>query len=212
MYDRVAVKERAKEVVRGHQGTCICAFILYAALSGAAGAASLGLGALLLEPPLLAGLSLFFLHAWRGKRPRVESLFSMFKRYSQSLVGILWMRLFTMLWSFLFVIPGIVKAMAYSMIPYLLADYPDLEPRKALRVSMIITDERKAEIFVMYLSFAGWAILSCLTFGILLFVYAGPYMNTAFAGMYEELLQDAMERGTITEEDLVGEGAKRYGL
>lgn len=202
MYDRITIKERAKAMLRQYWGTSIGAYVLYSVLIAALGALTLGIGELFLAPPLLVGVTMFFLGVWRGEQPLFETLFGGFRRYAQALVGILWMSLWTLLWSLLFVIPGIVKAYAYSMTPYLIADNPDLDPRKALRVSMAITAGHKAEIFVMQLSFFGWMLLSAFTLGILQLVYVGPYMQVAMAGLYESLLEDALERGIIAEADL----------
>ncbi len=204
MYERTAIKERARALLRANWGNCIGAYVLYTVGVAVVTGATLGFGALFLAPPLLIGLTAFFLDIWRERDPQLETLFTGFRRYSQSLISVLWTQLFTFLWSLLFVIPGIIKSLAYSMTPYLVADYPDLNPRRALKVSMAITDGHKAEIFVMYLSFFGWMLLSGLTMGILQIVYVGPYTQMAVAGLYEALLRDALERGAITEADLRG--------
>lgn len=204
MYDRITIKARARDSLRGYWGPSIGVLVLYSVLVAAVGALSFGLGDIFLAPPLMVGLSLFFLNVWRRQQPPFESLFAGFSRYTQSLIGILWMWLWTFLWTLLFIIPGIVKAISYSLTPYLLADYPDLNPQQALKVSMAVTKGRKPEIFVMYLSFFGWMLLSGLTFGILYIVYVGPYMEITKAGMYDALMHDALEYGAITEDDLHG--------
>lgn len=202
MYDRVTIKGLAREKLRAYWGPSIGVLVLYTVLVAAIAAISLGLADIFLLPPLLIGLTMFYMSVWRNATPPFETLFAGFKRYTQSLVGILWMYLWTFLWSLLFVIPGIVKGYAYSMTPYLLADYPNLSPTLALKVSMAVTKGRKMEIFIMQLSFLGWMILSGLTFGILYIVYVGPYMETAMAGLYDTLMSDALADGVITTGDL----------
>lgn len=204
MNDRTTIKNTAKEILRRYWGPCIGVLVLYSVLVSVVGALSFGIGDLFLMPPLLIGLSIFFINVWRREGPPFETLFSGFQRYAQSLIGILWMYLWTFLWSLLFIIPGIVKSYAYSMTPYLLADYPDIDPRQALKVSMAITKGRKAEIFIMQLSFLGWILLSGFTLGILYIVYVGPYYQISMAGLYQTLLEDALEEGAITPEDLTG--------
>lgn len=200
--DRVSIKERARFVLKTQQGNSIGILVLYTVLIAVVGGVTAGLGDIFLAPPLMVGLSLYFLGVWRAENPGFETLFTPFNRYVQSLVGVLWMYLWTFLWSLLFIIPGIIKSYAYSLTPYLIADYPDMDPRKALKLSMAITDGHKAEIFVMQMSFLGWLLLSGFTFGILYIIYVGPYMQTAMAGQYESLLADALERGVISQEDL----------
>ncbi|MCL2068872.1 MAG: DUF975 family protein [Oscillospiraceae bacterium] len=116
--------------------------------------------------------------------------------------GMYWMALWTTLWTLLLVIPGIVKSYAYLMTPYILADCPNVKATEALKLSMRMTNGHKMELFVMTLSFIGWALLSVLTFGILWIVYVGPYMETAFAGYYVELRDQALASGLIDRSEL----------
>lgn len=202
--DRVLIKERARDILRNDRGTAIGVGVLYMVLGSVATTITAGLGSIFLMPPLVIGMYLFHILMFRGKRPSFDALFEGFSHYTQSLVGMLWMWLFTCLWSLLFIIPGIIKAYAYWATPYLLADYPDLNPREALKLSMRITQGRKMEIFVMQLSFFGWALLSGFTFGILYIIHVGPYMNLSLAGLYDAMLHDALEDGTIDEHELHG--------
>ena len=120
----------------------------------------------------------------------------------RKLGGMAWMSLWIILWSLLLVIPGIIKALAYFLTPYILADCPNVRATDALKLSMRITKGHKGDIFVMVLSFIGWLILSGFTFGILYIVYVGPYMNATYAGYYLELREKALRDGVITRADL----------
>jgi uncharacterized membrane protein len=192
MLSRVEIKEQAKANFKKQQGLCILAFVLYSVISGVLSGVTAGIAALLLMPPLTVGYSYFSLKVYRDEPCEIsEMLTTGFRDYVKSLVGILWMYLFTFLWSLLFIIPGIIKAIAYSMTPYILAEREDVSAQEALKVSMEMTDGHKAEIFVMGLSFIGWWILSGLTFGILAIFFTGPYTATSFAGLYEELKKQA---------------------
>ncbi len=59
-------------------------------------------------------------------------------------------------------------------------------------------DGHKMELFVLQLSFIGWALLGVLTLGILNIVYVAPYMNTSVAGFYDEVKKDAIAKGIIS--------------
>lgn len=177
----------------------------YVAVGGAA--ITLGqlssLMAVFLYPPVIVGYNSFALRVYRGQQGDIGDMFRTgFFNYWRKVGGMLWMYLFTFLWSLLFIIPGIVKALAYFMTPYILADCPDVTATDALKLSMRMTNGYKGEIFVMGLSFIGWAILSGLTFGILGILYTGPYMGTSFAGLYDELKRNALERGVVHPEEL----------
>lgn len=112
------------------------------------------------------------------------------------------MALFTCLWSMLFAVPGVIKGISYSMTPFILAECPNVNAKEALKISMRMTNGYKMELFVMYLSFIGWMMLSVLTLHILLIVFVGPYMETTMAGYYIELRDKALADGIIQAEEL----------
>lgn len=93
--------------------------------------------------------------------------------------------LYTALWTLLFIIPGIVKGYEYKMIPYLLAENPDMSQQEAFGRSKQMMDGNKWKAFVLDLSFLGWSILSALTLGILGIFYVNPYYNMTQAAFYE---------------------------
>ncbi len=193
MISRIEIKERAKANVKQQQGMAILAFVLYSVISGVLTGATVGLAVLFLMPPLTVGFSYFSLRLYRGEPCEITDMITPgFQDYVRSLVGILWMYLFTFLWSLLFVVPGIIKGIAYSMTPYILADRDDISAQDALVESMDMTYGHKLDIFIMMLSFVGWWLLSALTFGILALVYVGPYTATSMAGLYEELKKEQM--------------------
>ncbi|NYB73650.1 DUF975 family protein [Sedimentibacter hydroxybenzoicus DSM 7310] len=84
-------------------------------------------------------------------------------------------------------IPYIMKAIAYSMTPYILAKDENILPSEAVKLSAAMTSGYKSEIFKLCISFAGWLILSVITLGIAGVLWTGPYMSASFAGIYEEL-------------------------
>lgn len=95
--------------------------------------------------------------------------------------------LYTVLWTLLFIIPGIVKAYEYQMIPYLLAENPQMTKEQAFAESKRMMKGQKWRSFVLDLSFIGWNILSALTLGILGIFYVQPYIDATHAALYEAL-------------------------
>lgn len=185
---RVEIKAQAKANFKQQIGITILAFVLYSVITSVVSGATFGIAALFLLPPLTVGYAYFNLRVYRGDTVEISDMLTPgFRDYVKSLVGILWMYLFTFLWSLLFVVPGIIKAIAYSMTPYILAERDDVSAQDAIKLSMEMTYGYKMDIFVMGLSFIGWWLLTALTFGILAFFFTGPYMATSFAGLYEEL-------------------------
>ena len=166
-----------------------------------------GLLMLLLGGPITVGLNYFFVKNVRGERDElsVTTPFSeAFKNYPRKLGGSLWMGLFVFLWSLLFIIPGLIKAISYAMTQYILADCPNVKATDALKLSMRMMKGHKWEFFVMGLSFLGWELLSALTLGILGVFYAGPYMRSSFAQYYLEVRDQALRTGAVTPGQLDG--------
>ena len=124
-----------------------------------------------------------------------------FNNWARAALGALWQFLWTFLWMLLFIIPGIIKSLAYSQMFYIIAEYKDVSVTKAMRISILITKGHKWDLFVMYLSFIGWAILSVFTLGILCF-WLYPYMNMTYINAYHALMKEALEDGRIKPEDL----------
>jgi uncharacterized membrane protein len=112
----------------------------------------------------------------------------------------LWQLLWVTLWTLLFIIPGIIKAIAYSQMYYIIVEYKDVSVTKAMRISMEITKGHKWDLFVMYLSFLGWDLLSLCTLGILQ-LWLAPYKNMTYINAYHSLVKEAIESGRIRPED-----------
>ena len=101
------------------------------------------------------------------------------------ITGILY-NLFIMLWSLLFVIPGIVKSCAYAMTFYVKNDNPELNANDAITESRRLMDGYKMKYFMLQFSFIGWMIVGTLCFGIGTLRVAA-YMEAANAVFYEEV-------------------------
>ena len=97
----------------------------------------------------------------------------------------------------LFIIPGIVKSYEYMMIPYLLAEHPEMTRQEAFAESKQMMDGNKWDAFVLDLSFIGWFILEKISFGLAGLFFVRPYYETVFAELYEANKQKAYREGYI---------------
>jgi len=134
--------------------------------------------------PIETGKCGFFIRAPYGDR-KFENLFFAFKkgRYIAIVKAMFMRNLYIFLWSLLFIIPGIIKAYQYRMVPYILSEDPTLSPNQAMDLSRRMTDGEKAAMFVLDLSFIGWYILGALACGVgVLFV--NPYAEATWAQLY----------------------------
>lgn len=121
-----------------------------------------------------------------------------FGRWIRNVGGIFLMGLFIFLWTLLFIIPGLVKAFAYAMTPFILVDKPEIGVNEAIDLSQKMMKGHKFELFYFSMSFFGWILLSCLTLGIGL-LWLMPYMCTAMAAWYEDLkAEDEAKSGMIS--------------
>ena len=127
-----------------------------------------------------------YLKLANGVKPDISELFNhfdaiwpVFKVYVLTMV-------FTVLWTMLLVIPGIIKAYAYSQAYYVLAENPGIGAREALRRSEAMMKSHKMEMFMLNMSFMGWAILGTFTFG-LLYIWLIPYMQATMTNFYNSI-------------------------
>ena len=123
------------------------------------------------------------------ENPELGEIFKGFKGNYLNVVKImLIMELKIMLWLLLLVVPGIIKAYEYSMIPCLLAENPNITTDEAFSLSKQMTTGQKMNLFVLDLSFLGWIILGLICCGIgILFVL--PYPEATKAEVYLILKQ-----------------------
>lgn len=103
----------------------------------------------------------------------------------------------------LFYIPGIIFTYRYMMTPYILAENPDIDYKRALKISRAMMKGNKFQTFLFQLSFIGWFLLGCLACGVgTVFVY--PYYFMAETELYKELRNKAIENGSVNEMELSG--------
>ena len=112
-----------------------------------------------------------------------------FSDYVRNAVSILLVYLYTLLWTLLFIVPGIIKGLAYSLTPFIVKDNPQLFPNEAINLSMKMMKGHKFDLFYLYLSFIGWIFLAILTLGIGL-LWVIPYMQTSMAAFYLDVKND----------------------
>ena len=124
----------------------------------------------------------------------LSEMWHFFRRdYSRSVPALLLVMIFSTLLGIVTLgIGAIVLSYAYSMVPYLLRDYPELGAREALRTSRQMMEGHKWDLFVLDLSFIGWILLGIMTAGIGL-LWVEPYMETTRAAFYEDLKNECIE-------------------
>ena len=114
--------------------------------------------------------------------------------FSGALIAGILVSLFVSLGAILFVVPGIIFALSFSMTFYVLNDHPEMRPMDALRESYRLMKGHRMQYFCLCLSFIGWMLLGALCLGVGS-LWATAYMETANAVFYEELI--AADQGYV---------------
>ena len=94
--------------------------------------------------------------------------------------------LYEFLWN-LTIIGGIIKRYSYFLVPYIIAENPDIDGKTAIKLSRSMMCGHKMECFILELSFIGWDILGVLTLGISNLVFADAYKVSVFSEYYANL-------------------------
>ena len=92
-------------------------------------------------------------------------------------------------WS-LTIVGGVIKTLAYAMVPYILAENPKLNSKQAITLSRRMMKGHKWEYFVLDLSFILWYLLSVITFGLVRLFWLNSYWTATMTEYYARLRQD----------------------
>ena len=212
MFDRKQLKEYGKRAFKSNYWPCvIAALILSIAVTGIASfngynaqsttsqdqstitfvaAVSISaislLGYLMLKPLETGGKS-FFLKNSDGNASLSEFAKGYKENFFNGVLTYFLRDLFIALWGLLLIVPGIMKAYSYRMVPYILAENPTIGAKEALDRSAKMMDGYRMEAFKLDLSFIGWYIVGILTFGLGVALYANPYRFATDAELYKEI-------------------------
>lgn len=197
--DRAYLKSQAKEQIKGKIGILFVITLVIGALSALATAIlavipAVGplIAAVVVTPAFSLSVARIYLGLTQGKAPELKDAFSGFDDFFSAFKVTLLVALYTFLWSLLFVIPGIVKSFSYSMSLYILAENKGMSAKECIERSKQMTDGHKMDLFVLMLSFIGWAFVGAITFGIA-YIWIMPYMQTTLVNAYNSLKPVASE-------------------
>ena len=188
---RTELKETAKANIKRQTGMMMFCSAIYLAIIAAVSSMSMGFIALLITGPLEVLMYYIFQKNADGEEIEYRDLIDGSKesRPEESFLLGLKVSIFTFLWSLLFIVPGIIKALSYSMSYYILMRDPELSNSEALDLSCTIMDGYKADLLVLWLSFFPWYLLVGVTFGIAgIWVY--PYVKGTQTLFYQNLYEN----------------------
>lgn len=189
MPENCDIRATARGELKGNWTQPVLCTLVYTIVIGGIGAIPVvGYLSLLVTLPLAFGFSLTFLDFMRGenRNEMVGQPFQVFKEYGRYLGTSLLQALFIFLWTLLLIVPGIIMSYAYAMTPYLCRENPELSASECIAKSKEMMKGYKMKLFLLDLSFIGWALLCLLSLGIG-FLWLQPYISCSRAKFYEEL-------------------------
>ena len=214
------IRLKASDICKRNTKILVLITLIYVAITGAFSISfetgnektsmllsTLSAAGLFITGPMTYGILNVIILNHNGVKPSVKDLFEGFKYFWKLFVLNLLISIYTFLWALLFIVPGIIKAVAYSKAYNIFYENPDLTPKECIRQSMQLMDGHKWDNFCLMLSYIGWYILCTLTLGVLT-LWVLPKVQTADYIFYrlitkKEEQQQEQEQVLIQEESLL---------
>jgi len=197
------IKTSAKGALKGRRKSAVGAWLLYFLIAFAIGLI-ISIGSLLFIEnlalynvvnngttwlsyfviiPLAVGLTWLHLDIYDQKAVKAKDVFKGFSPYWKVMGAYLLVGLYTVLWSLLLIVTGIIKAFAYSQTLRVLKDNPELSISEAITKSRRLMDGNKWRYFLFQLSFILWQLPVIVTYsvGVVLFINAAFNVNASDA-------------------------------
>ena len=124
------------------------------------------------------GYAKFNLNLVDNKDAVFSDLFSQFDRLGAGFCMNFLTGLYIVLWTLLFIIPGIIKSFSYAMAPYILAEHPEMAASEAITESRHMMDGNKWRLFCLDFSFIGWNLLCSLPVIVVVFALTGSILRS----------------------------------
>lgn len=139
--------------------------------------------------PITIGLIHFFIKFVKTNEIDKNVLFEHYSEFWKIVGTMLLVDILIIFGAICFIVPGIILAFSYSLVPYLIVERKDLTITQTLELSRKMMYGHKLDSFVLALSFLGWILLSVLTLGILL-IWLYPYMETTMTKFYLDIIEN----------------------
>ena len=147
-------------------------------------------GYVLIVLPIVFGLTIAFLQLVRNNQPiEVAQVVAPVKseNYWKILITYGWSALFTFLWSLLWVIPGVYKALTYSLAPYIVAENPEIYGKEALKKSAEMMKGHIGQLLVIWLIFYAAVYVAMWFWFIPVILVIIPFYFIVMAKFYDEV-------------------------
>ena len=190
------IMKEAAAALKGKWGLAVVGNLLLAVISIAVALVGWGivgedwganLTSLIFAPPLAIGMTIFSLKIYRDNNPEVENLFIPFKtNWVNSILAYFMMGVLIFVGFILLIIPGIIAALMFSQVFFIMGEDKEIQAYDALVKSMNLMKGYKWKFFRILLRLMGLAILCIFTLGIG-FIWLAPYQNVVYAKFYDDI-------------------------
>lgn len=85
------------------------------------------------------------------------------------------------------IVGAFIKRYSYYLVPYIVAENPDIPSKKAIELSRNMMNNHKWECFLLELSFIGYELLGYITMGITKVIYSNQYKLSFFTEYYTSI-------------------------
>ena len=164
----------------------IGAFLAGSAIYITIAAIAMGIAFFILGSVISVGYKKYNLKLTDKKEAGFDNLFAYFPYWKNVLKTKVLKTIYEILWTLLFIVPGIIASFSYAMTDYILAENPELTASEAIEKSKDMMEGNRWRLFCLEISFIGWELLSILTLGIGN-LWLTPYMEAARAAFYREV-------------------------
>ena len=160
----------------------------------------LGLGIIALtyvfiQNVLVIGKNRYFLEQRRYNDTKIDKLLFPYKiKKTLHLSYILLIKdIYLLLWS-LTIVGGFIKHYTYLMIPYILAENPNITKAEAFELSKEMMYGHKMEVFKLEISLIGWNILGAFTYNLSNIFYYDVYKESLFTELYMNIRNEKVNK------------------
>ena len=205
------IKARAWRSLKGRYFEAILVLVIITAVNSIAGDKAHLLGTIFIETVLSIGLANYFIKN-TAEKPSFTAIYScLTTSYGRNLITMILMYIKVALWSLLLIVPGIIKAIEYSLIPYILAEDPQISCKDAFKKAKALMKGNKWRLCKLILSFTGWFAIWLVVVYIGYYLYATysfsiallfltPYLSAALAEFYIDVKNNHTEPETVQTE------------
>ena len=100
---------------------------------------------------------------------------------------------YEILWS-LTIVGIFVKHFSYMLVPYIIAENPDMKANEAITLSRKMMKGYKWRAFLYGLSFIGWTVIGMATLGVVGVLFVNPYKAAFYAEFYANVRAVYLEK------------------